>query len=53
MNIRFLMALNEGIGEKCRMTDVFIFFEALYLSAAGGRMMFTRRPFLFVGGTSV
>lgn len=45
MNIVLLMALEGRDVRKCGMNDVFLFFEVLHLSYAGGKMWSIRRVF--------
>lgn len=42
MDIAFLVALVGRGVKRCGLTDVFFFFEALYLSAADGKMWLIR-----------
>lgn len=37
-DISFLIAMKEGGVKKCETTDVFVFFEVLYLSAVSRDM---------------
>lgn len=45
MGLAFLVALKERDVKKCRMTDVFVFFELLSFLAACEEMWFHRRSF--------
>lgn len=38
MDTALLVALEGGVIKKCRMTDLFVFFEVFYLSASSAEM---------------
>lgn len=45
MDITFLVAIESGGDNKCGMTEILVFFELLYFSAAGGKIWLIRCVF--------
>lgn len=45
IDVSLLVAIGEGGGDKCGMTDPFVFLDALYFPAAGGVRWFIGRVF--------